>query len=87
MCSQSSTARIYLLEMVHVINITLIVRIGLTSVGSIGEVQEKVHHFVCVLPAAVGEEESLGSGLLEIVQNLWQPLVLLDVLGEVLAGL
>ena len=56
----------------------------LTCVWRIRKIEQEFHDFVCVPPLTVGQEECLGPGFLNIVENLWQSIVQLDVLCQVL---
>ena len=56
----------------------------LTCVWRIRKIEQEFHDFVCVPPLTIGQEECLGPGFLNIVQNFWQSIVQLDVLCQVL---
>ena len=56
----------------------------LTCVWRIRKIEQEFHDFVCVPPLTVGQEECLGPGFLNVVENLWQSIVQLDVLCQVL---
>lgn len=57
---------------------------AITCVRSIRKIKQEFHDFVCVPPLAVGQEECFSSRLLNIVENLWQAIILFYVFCQVL---
>ncbi len=52
-------------------------------VANVGKVEQVGHELVGVPPVRVGQEEGLGSGVLDSFHQHWQPLVLVHVLRRV----